>query len=512
MDKKITPSTINIESPGKNLYLYDRNLKKTILCHPILFYLAQQKIQGNNLNDMVQSLLDGQDIPEQLKEYSKEEIKYYYQKLRILENQGFFSSLNQESILNNKLSVQDIQTFLANIRQITFEVTDYCNLKCKYCGYGEFYNDYDRRETHTLDFNTAKTLVLYLKDWMDSSLNHSQNQKTYIGFYGGEPLLNFPFIREMVEYIETLTFHHNRIGFSITTNGILLNRYIDFLVKHDFNMYISLDGNEDQNGYRVYANGQPCYQQIVDNIEKIRKDYPEYFQNRVNFNAVLHNKNSVAEIFHFYKKHYKKIPKILSLSTSGIREDRRQEFQQTYVNLEESLYNSEDYSLIEKEMYINLPTIQNINTFLIQINDFCFRDYTELFQTFEQRKKVPTATCLPFTQKMFVTAGGKILPCERIGQQFFLGKVEPDRIDLDFNHIADLYNSWFEKMNRQCTSCYLIDQCSQCFFNLDISKDYPGCRFQLNFQEYSKLLSSFFGYFEKKRSIIHKLLKEVYIE
>jgi len=31
---------------------------------------------------------------------------------------------------------------LANLKQVVFEVTDACNLKCKYCGYGEFYNDY----------------------------------------------------------------------------------------------------------------------------------------------------------------------------------------------------------------------------------------------------------------------------------------------------------------------------------------------------------------------------------
>jgi predicted nucleic-acid-binding Zn-ribbon protein len=34
---------------------------------------------------------------------------------------------------------------LANLSQLVFEVTDACNLKCKYCGYGEFYNDYDSR-------------------------------------------------------------------------------------------------------------------------------------------------------------------------------------------------------------------------------------------------------------------------------------------------------------------------------------------------------------------------------
>lgn len=50
---------------------------------------------------------------------------------------------------------------LANLRQITFEVTDACNLKCKYCGYGEFYDDYDRRSNKMMPlFNSANGLKI----------------------------------------------------------------------------------------------------------------------------------------------------------------------------------------------------------------------------------------------------------------------------------------------------------------------------------------------------------------
>ena len=45
--------------------------------------------------------------------------------------------------LKEYLKAEDIEFFLANTPQITFEVTDACNLKCTYCGYGEFYSDCD---------------------------------------------------------------------------------------------------------------------------------------------------------------------------------------------------------------------------------------------------------------------------------------------------------------------------------------------------------------------------------
>jgi molybdenum cofactor biosynthesis enzyme MoaA len=44
------------------------------------------------------------------------------------------------------MAANDILYQLSNLPQLTFEVTDACNLRCKYCGHGEFYDDYDKRE------------------------------------------------------------------------------------------------------------------------------------------------------------------------------------------------------------------------------------------------------------------------------------------------------------------------------------------------------------------------------
>ncbi|GHT49143.1 hypothetical protein AGMMS49982_01940 [Bacteroidia bacterium] len=54
--------------------------------------------------------------------------------------------------MSNYLTEENIIYQLANLRQITFEVTDACNLKCTYCGYGEFYNDHDKREETVFAF------------------------------------------------------------------------------------------------------------------------------------------------------------------------------------------------------------------------------------------------------------------------------------------------------------------------------------------------------------------------
>ena len=79
---------------------------------------------------------------------------------------------------------------MACLRQLLIEVTDKCNLKCKYCGYGEFYSNYDRRETRNQTFDNVKVLIDYLANLWRSDYNISHNNTVTIGFYGGEPLLN----------------------------------------------------------------------------------------------------------------------------------------------------------------------------------------------------------------------------------------------------------------------------------------------------------------------------------
>ena len=87
--------------------------------------------------------------------------------------------ITQEHILSN----------LANLPQLVFEVTDACNLKCKYCAYGEFYEDFDKREDKMLPVSKAIRLIEYLNQYWNSERNTSANSFMYISFYGGEPLM-----------------------------------------------------------------------------------------------------------------------------------------------------------------------------------------------------------------------------------------------------------------------------------------------------------------------------------
>jgi len=507
-----TGATAPVETIGKNKYFYDRRLEKVVLCHPVLYFLAQMKIQGKDIAEWLETL---EDITVEIPgsgTFPRDEVLYYYRKLLFLEDAGYFSEISQGDILNREVTPDSIRKTLANLMQVTFELTDSCQMDCFYCGYGKFYGDYDKRENKHMDFPMIKRMLEYLNDLVNTPLNRSHNRPLFIGYYGGEPLLNFHMIEETVNYAKRLNWVHNTLRFTVTTNGLLLNKYMDFMAEHDFNIFISLDGDEKNNAYRVFKNGNPTYERVLSNVEALQKKHPDFFKQRVFFNAVLHNKNSVEEIFNYFNDRFDKKPTILSLNTNGIREDQADEFWRTYVNEEESLYNSEDYSRIEQEMFIKLPSIQAVTSFMFSSSDFYYNDYNQFFTIDKAPERFPSGTCPPFSKKLFLTVNGKIMACERIGQQFELGRLTPEGIVLDFQEIADRYNRWFSMIRKQCQSCYIFDQCTQCIFYLDLKDGKPVCGNFQNYANYSRYVSNYLNFFEKNPGMFDRVVEEVMID
>ena len=122
-----------------------------------------------------------------------------------------------------------------NIGQLILQVTQNCNLRCKYCVYSGSYVN----RTHSnkrMSFETAKKAV-------DFYYRHNRNKKNaIIGFYGGEPLLEMDLIKRVVEYSKKL-FEGKFIVFNITTNATLLTEdIIHFFNDNNIGLTISLDG------------------------------------------------------------------------------------------------------------------------------------------------------------------------------------------------------------------------------------------------------------------------------
>jgi uncharacterized protein len=166
-----------------------------------------------------------------------------------------------------ELDINNIKLQLSNLAQVVFEVTNSCNLKCKYCGYGEFYSNYDKRDNHNMKFIQAKNLLEYLSQYWNSTVDLTIKRKRILGFYGGEPLLNMPLIGQIIQISKKMQNSMNTFGYNITTNGVLLDRYMEYLVENEFSLFISLDGNRLNHSYRITHSGINSFERVFSNVK-----------------------------------------------------------------------------------------------------------------------------------------------------------------------------------------------------------------------------------------------------
>ena len=105
---------------------------------------------------------------------------------------------------------------------VILELTEVCNLACTYC-----------YEQNRVSKNPVMSSLL-----ARSAVTQLLCEKGRVGFYGGEPLLNFDTLFSVVSFLQG-----QGISFSLTTNGSLLTKEIaDFLALHNFSVILSLDG------------------------------------------------------------------------------------------------------------------------------------------------------------------------------------------------------------------------------------------------------------------------------
>jgi len=158
----------------------------------------------------------------------------------------------------------------ARVKQLTLQVTQQCNLRCEYCIYSGVYNT----RTHSnkrMSWETAKKAIDFF------IARTTELAEITIGFYGGEPLLELDLIKRCVEYAKS-KIEGKAIKFNVSTNGTLLvDNVVDYLVKNDFLLSVSLDGSKEEHDVtRKFENGEGSFDIIIGNMERLRIRYPEY--------------------------------------------------------------------------------------------------------------------------------------------------------------------------------------------------------------------------------------------
>lgn len=146
---------------------------------------------------------------------------------------------------------------------MTLEINQKCNLVCEYCYLREKNNESMLLETAYKSIDHAFDKIRLHKE-----------KKLVFDFVGGEALLDFDLLKEIVKYIESKNkLYLYEINYGLTTNGtIFSDKIVDWLIRHNFNLKLSIDGNREvTNLGRKMRNHQDVYGAIIDNWKYIKK-------------------------------------------------------------------------------------------------------------------------------------------------------------------------------------------------------------------------------------------------
>ncbi|WXR61264.1 thioether cross-link-forming SCIFF peptide maturase [Peptostreptococcaceae bacterium AGR-M142] len=398
--------------------------------------------------------LDKEQIINKLSDkYDEEDIKKAYEEIEELEGEGLL--YGDDQYINHEQFKNREQV----IKALCLNVAHDCNLKCSYCfaSQGDFGG-----ERKLMDLETGKRAFDFL-------IKKSGNRRNLeVDFFGGEPLMNFEVVKELVKYgREQEKIHNKNFRFTITTNGILLNDEItDFINEHMHNIVLSLDGRKDVNdSMRPTMNDKGSYDIIVPKYQKLieKRGDKEYF---VRGTFTRKNLDFSKDVMHFYDLGMTKT------SVEPVVDDESNPFALREEDLPKIF---EEYEILAKE-YAKKKINKEKFTF--------FHFMIDLNQGPCIIKRI--TACGAGTEYISVTPEGDIYPCHQfVGKEDYkLANLYDDEILLK-QDLVDGFRNAHVYAKEDCKNCWAKFYCSGgCHanalnFNGDVLKPYKlGCEMQ----------------------------------
>ena len=151
------------------------------------------------------------------------------------------------------------------VKALCLHVAHSCNLNCEYCfaSQGKYSG-----ERALMSFETGKRALDFL-------IEHSGSRRNLeVDFFGGEPLMNWQVLKDLVKYARSVEKQHNKnFRFTLTTNGMLIDdEVIEFSNREMSNVVLSLDGRREiHDRYRVDYEGRGSWDRIVPKFQEFVK-------------------------------------------------------------------------------------------------------------------------------------------------------------------------------------------------------------------------------------------------
>lgn len=361
------------------------------------------------------------EIVSKLSQYPEKEILEACEEIHALKEAGqlFTEDVYRDAII-------DFKQRKTVVKALCLHIAHDCNLACKYCFAEEG------------EYHGARSLMSYEvgRKALDFLIANSGNRVNLeVDFFGGEPLMNFQVVKDLVAYGRSQEKEHNKkFRFTLTTNGMLLtDEVMEFANREMANVVLSVDGRKEVHDFmRPTRNGKGSYDLIIDKFKKMAE-----LRNQTNY--------YVRGTFTHYNLDFSK--DVLHLADLGFKQISAEPVvapdTQPYAIKEEDLPKLfEEYDLLAREMVEREKAGKGFNFFHFMI------DLTGGPCLYKR-----LSGCGSGTEYLAVSPCGDLYPCHQfVGmEEFKLGNVDTS---IEKKDLVDEF---------KLCNVYAKDKCKDCF-------------------------------------------------
>lgn len=381
--------------------------------------------------DVIGLLDEGQEeavVYEKLKDtYKKDDIQTALKEIQELKDAEM---LFTEDIYRN--AIEHFKERETVVKALCLHIAHDCNLACRYC-FAEEGEYHGRRALMSYEVG---------KQALDFLIANSGNRKNLeVDFFGGEPLMNWQVVKDLVAYgREQEKIHNKNFRFTLTTNGVLLDDEImEFANKEMANVVLSIDGRKEVHDFmRPFRKGAGSYDLVVPKFQKFAKSRGEKsYYARGTFTR--HNLDFSEDVLHLADLGFDQI------SVEPVVADEKEEYALKWEDVPKIC---EEYDKLAKEMIKRKKEGKGFNFFHFMID-------LEGGPCVMKRM----SGCGSGTEYLSVTPWGDLYPCHQfVGQEeFLMGNVDDGIVKPE---IADDFRSCSVYSKEKCKNCFAKFYCS----------------------------------------------------
>ena len=368
--------------------------------------------EGHTREEIVNSLRER--YPETEVEEALDEVQM------LVDNEELFTKDTYENY------IMDFKKRPTVVKALCLHIAHDCNLACQYCFAEE--GEYHGRRA-LMSFEVGKKALDFL------IANSGNRRNLEVDFFGGEPLMNWQVVKDLVAYgREQEKLHDKKFRFTLTTNGVLLNdEVMEFCNREMGNVVLSIDGRKEvHDKMRPFRKGAGSYDLIVPKFQQFAESrHQDKYYVRGTFTH--YNLDFSEDVLHLADLPFKQI------SVEPVVAEPKE----PYAIREEDLPKLfEEYDKLAVEMIRRHKSGEDFNFFHFMID-------LEGGPCVAKR----LSGCGSGTEYLAVTPWGDFYPCHQFvgNEKFLLGNVDEGILNTD---IRDEF---------KCCNVYAKEKCRKCF-------------------------------------------------